>query len=200
MRKKHWTFREAIAFVRRARPTVLPNLGFERQLKDYEAVLTREADSGVERRMGSKTSEERKHAFVGKGKVLPEIALMGRTQLKPKILDIFSLEQESRPSQQRPRGSTYSRGGKGEGELELYGTKRASFKPKKSKSIQERLERPLNLSPLYSDESRQMERLKGSLPLRQLEDMMVHRLNLNSKKTATERQIRVKPLHKLAFY
>lgn len=42
------------------------------------------------------------------GKGLPEIALMGRTQLKPKILDIFSLENESQ-SQQRPRGGTRQR-------------------------------------------------------------------------------------------
>jgi hypothetical protein len=35
----------------------------------------------------------------------------------------------------------------------------------------------------------------------QLEEMMVQRMNLNnSKKVATERQIRMKPLHRLAFY
>lgn len=105
MRKKLWSFREAIAFVRRARPNVLPNLGFERQLKEYESALNRQAESGFDRRQGSKTSEERKHVSLGMGKGLPEIALMGRTQLKPKILDIFSLENESR-SQQRPRGGT----------------------------------------------------------------------------------------------
>jgi protein-tyrosine phosphatase len=33
MRKKNWSFKEAIAFVRKERPNVLPNLGFERQLK-----------------------------------------------------------------------------------------------------------------------------------------------------------------------
>ena len=57
MRKKVWSFREAIAFVRKSRPNVLPNLGFERQLKEYEGTLTRQADGGVERRQGSKTSE-----------------------------------------------------------------------------------------------------------------------------------------------
>lgn len=33
MRKKNWSFKEAISFVRKERPNVLPNLGFERQLK-----------------------------------------------------------------------------------------------------------------------------------------------------------------------
>jgi protein-tyrosine phosphatase len=36
MKKLHITFREAISNIRRARPSVLPNLGFERQLKKYE--------------------------------------------------------------------------------------------------------------------------------------------------------------------
>lgn len=57
MRKKLWTFRETIAFVRKARPNVLPNLGFERQLKDYEAALNQQAENGFERRQGSRTSE-----------------------------------------------------------------------------------------------------------------------------------------------
>ena len=42
MKKNKWTFREAIAFVRRVKPNVLPNLGFERQLKEYEKVLKNE--------------------------------------------------------------------------------------------------------------------------------------------------------------
>jgi len=36
MKFKGWGFKEAIAEVRKHRPTVLPNLGFERQLKKYE--------------------------------------------------------------------------------------------------------------------------------------------------------------------
>lgn len=36
MRKERMTFKEAIAFIRKSRPKVLPNLGFERQLKKYE--------------------------------------------------------------------------------------------------------------------------------------------------------------------
>jgi protein-tyrosine phosphatase len=39
MRKEMLSFKEAIAEVRRHRPKVLPNLGFERQLKDYEKVI-----------------------------------------------------------------------------------------------------------------------------------------------------------------
>jgi len=35
MKKNNWGFKEAIAFVRKSRPIVLPNLGFERQLKEY---------------------------------------------------------------------------------------------------------------------------------------------------------------------
>jgi hypothetical protein len=70
--------------------------------------------------------------------------------------------------------------------LEFYGTKRITFKPKKSRSIQERTDRPLNLSPLFSDESKKIERLKASLPLHHLDQMSGQRANLNNpKKMAT---------------
>jgi len=36
MKFKKMTFKEAVAEVRKFRPNVLPNLGFERQLKRYE--------------------------------------------------------------------------------------------------------------------------------------------------------------------
>ena len=36
MKRHHITFKEAISSIRKARPSVLPNLGFERQLKKYE--------------------------------------------------------------------------------------------------------------------------------------------------------------------
>jgi hypothetical protein len=36
MKKEKMGFKDAIALVRKSRPTVLPNLGFERQLKRYE--------------------------------------------------------------------------------------------------------------------------------------------------------------------
>lgn len=40
MRKNQWPFRKAIDFVRKRRPCVCPNLGFEMQLKTYERELT----------------------------------------------------------------------------------------------------------------------------------------------------------------
>jgi hypothetical protein len=39
MRFSKMGFKEAVAEVRRHRPSVLPNLGFERQLKKYEEQL-----------------------------------------------------------------------------------------------------------------------------------------------------------------
>ena len=38
------------------------------------------------------------------------------------------------------------------------------------------------------------------MPIERVEEVMVRRLQLNDKKVATERQLRIKPLHKLAFY
>jgi hypothetical protein len=55
MQKNNWSFKDAIAFVRASRPKVLPNLGFERQLKEYEGQL-RQNNLALERRKGSKTS------------------------------------------------------------------------------------------------------------------------------------------------
>lgn len=39
MRKNRWGFRRSIDFVRKRRPCVCPNLGFEMQLKAYEKEL-----------------------------------------------------------------------------------------------------------------------------------------------------------------
>jgi len=61
MRHKLWTFREAIAFVRQNRPSVCPNLGFERQLKEFEQFLSKQSNSGLQRK-SPKTSEEAKHS------------------------------------------------------------------------------------------------------------------------------------------
>ena len=61
MKKNKWAFKEAIAFVRRAKPNVLPNLGFERQLKEYEKIL-RNTENNEFRKTISKTSESRKHS------------------------------------------------------------------------------------------------------------------------------------------
>lgn len=46
MKRKNCGFKEAIAFVRQARPNVCPNLGFERQLKEYELFLNKQAEFG----------------------------------------------------------------------------------------------------------------------------------------------------------
>ena len=42
MRKEKIGFKEAITHVRNSRPKVLPNLGFESQLKNYEEYLRKE--------------------------------------------------------------------------------------------------------------------------------------------------------------
>lgn len=43
--------------------------------------------------------------------------------------------------------------------------------------------------------------LKKSVPIQRMEEAVSYKLNLNNtKKATTERQIRVKQLHKLAYY
>lgn len=88
--------------------------------------------------------------------------------------------------------------------MDFLGTRKLAFKPKKSKSIPERhIERPLNFqsSPI-SNELSDLGRMKGSLPLHRLEDAMFQRMNVhnNNGKVATERQIRLKQIHKPSFY
>lgn len=41
MKKNNLSFKQAIKIVRDIRPIVLPNLGFERQLKEFEASLNK---------------------------------------------------------------------------------------------------------------------------------------------------------------
>lgn len=73
--------------MRRSRPTVCPNLGFERQLKQYEQAINKQIEAPTLIRRGvSKTSEQPKHASVDKQRILPEIDALARTQLKPKLL------------------------------------------------------------------------------------------------------------------
>jgi len=51
------SFKDAISSIRKARPTVLPNLGFERQLKKYEEILKKASkQSRNSRRNDVKTS------------------------------------------------------------------------------------------------------------------------------------------------
>lgn len=56
MRKNKWSFKDTISEVRRHRPKVLPNLGFERQLKLYERRILSEVDRG----RISRTNESKK--------------------------------------------------------------------------------------------------------------------------------------------
>jgi hypothetical protein len=49
MKYNKMSFKDAIALVRKRRPSVLPNLGFERQLKKYEEQI-----KGIEK--GSRNS------------------------------------------------------------------------------------------------------------------------------------------------
>lgn len=92
MRHKHWTFREAIAFVRQNRPSVCPNLGFERQLKDYEQFLSKQNSIALQRK-SPRTSEEPKHSQQKSRHLgLPEINMLGRTNLRNIVLDPFAIK------------------------------------------------------------------------------------------------------------
>lgn len=56
MKKNKWNFKDTISEVRRHRPKVLPNLGFERQLKLYERRIL----SALDRGRISRTNESKK--------------------------------------------------------------------------------------------------------------------------------------------
>jgi len=60
MREHEMTYIDALQFVRKARPVVCPNFGFEKQLQEYEAELLRKKQS-------YKTSP-----MVSKGKSMPQ--------------------------------------------------------------------------------------------------------------------------------
>ena len=86
MKRNGWSFKTAIAEVRKHRPQVLPNLGFERQLKAYQKDLQLLPTN--ERKFISKTSESKKHQQMKNASVgLPEIVSLGRTLGRSKILD-----------------------------------------------------------------------------------------------------------------
>lgn len=125
---------------------------------------------------------------------MPEINL-GRTQLRPKVIDLVGWDTEGQSSQRdRPRRSTSDRL---RGEGDFYGTRRLTFKPLKNKATNERNQLLLSQGP---HEEFPLMRLKASMPVHQIEEVMAKRLEINNKKVATERQIRIKPLHKLANY
>ena len=87
MKQKMWTFKDAIAFVREKRPKICPNLGFERQLKEYEKTIFKVNLGNINRRI-SKTSEDHKHG-TKKNIELPDIGVLGRTHIKSIVLDPF---------------------------------------------------------------------------------------------------------------
>jgi hypothetical protein len=85
------SFRDAIAFVREKRPKICPNLGFERQLKEYESVIFKHHHGGSLQRKVPKTSEEQKHCVIKRKNIeLPEIGALGRTHIRNIVLDPFS--------------------------------------------------------------------------------------------------------------
>ena len=129
-----------------------------------------------------------------KNHMLPDIGFMGRTQLKPKILDLFTQHDHENYVQKSSRRTPQENQ---RHEYEFYGTKRATFKPLKSKSLVDKSPLVLNTSPTVDTPGT---RLKQSVPVSRVEEVLVRRLHLNDKKVATERQLRIKPLHKLAFY
>jgi hypothetical protein len=51
MKKNSWSFKEAIGFVRKSRPEVCPNLGFEMQLKKYEREIFKKAEDRLSKTM-----------------------------------------------------------------------------------------------------------------------------------------------------
>ena len=125
--------------------------------------------------------------------MLPEIGFMGRTQLKTKVLDLFSQDTDKQSSHRSRRSNSE----RVRPDIEFYGTsRRATFKPLKSKNVGDRGPLTMNAAPQESPQVR----LKYSMPIERVEEVMVRRLQLNDKKVATERHLRIKPLHKLAFY
>ena len=128
-----WTFRDAIAYVRQSRLKVCPNLGFERQLKEYEQLIAKQRYDVVPRR-GSKTSEESKHNLKNPKKIqLPEINSLGRTQIKSIILNPFI---EQNPSRAGSRSHREDRSKKGQ-EDHSYRLKPIKM-VRKTKSLAER--------------------------------------------------------------
>ena len=93
MKKEDKTFKDAISFVRKARPNVLPNLGFERQLKQYELILASlKKQQKVPKRGEVKTSESSKRNYIMKVENLPQVSLIKGP--KPKLTDLISVNMK----------------------------------------------------------------------------------------------------------
>ena len=77
---------------------------------------------------------------------------MGKTQLRPKIVDLFSVETQNNNANQlhfRQMGKSLQNE-KNKEQTDFYGTRKMALKPKKSKSIPEKqAEAHYNLNPTY---------------------------------------------------
>jgi hypothetical protein len=96
-------------------------------------------------------------------------------------------------SSQRSRNSTSDRN---RADFEFYGTRRMTFKPLKSKSIAERGH--VLVSSVMTQEG-VATKLKGGVGVRGTSEVLSQRFHLGEK-AVTERHLRIKPLHKLAYY
>lgn len=83
MKKEKMSFKDAIALVRKSRPSVLPNLGFERQLKRYEEELRANATRNSKRKEG-KINESGRSQFLFRTELMPMLG--GNQKLKDKLL------------------------------------------------------------------------------------------------------------------
>ena len=89
MKKNSWGFKEAIAFVRKSRPEVCPNLGFEMQLKKYEKELNKKTEDRFSKTMvpaKNNTTTTSFNEFIANRKTngFPNISSLSRGQNRPK--------------------------------------------------------------------------------------------------------------------
>lgn len=83
MKFNKMTFKEAVAEVRKFRPNVLPNLGFERQLKRYEEQI--KGNYRVSRnakRAEFKTNESGQSQILMKTQLMPNFGVLVKPSLK----------------------------------------------------------------------------------------------------------------------
>lgn len=146
MKHKSWTFHEAIAFVRKNRPKVCPNLGFERQLKEYERFIFQKKRSSSLFRKVPKTSEESKHLSKKDRNIeLPEIGCLGKTQIRNIVFDPFFEKRETRLSNRRKPEI------KRPDEEDELPNKSKQFKVRKAKSIADKSENRPMREPLVAN-------------------------------------------------
>jgi hypothetical protein len=91
IRKESWSFRRAIGLVRDKRSVICPNLGFERQLKEYEkSIMIKPRSYSI--RFGPKSSDEPRPKHSNERTSLPGIpSTLNRTQLKINHLKEYNI-------------------------------------------------------------------------------------------------------------